>query len=98
MEAQESLPSSETVKEPWMTGMLAEDARFTWRIVVKNYRCFADEPPVQFELGSKFIAFVGPSNSGESSVLKMFLELRPIFTRLVGNISNIAREILNGKE
>lgn len=52
-------------------------------ITVKNYRCFADEKPATFALRSNgFTGFVGVNNSGKSSLLKMFFELRSVFNYL----------------
>lgn len=47
---------------------------------VKNYRCFEDTSPLHFTLEDGFIAFVGPNNSGKSSVLRFFYEFRNFFT------------------
>ena len=57
-------------------------------ITVKNYRCFADSSPLVVEFGSGFTALVGPNNSGKSSFLKLFHELRPLFVCL-GNINQV---------
>ena len=46
---------------------------------VKNYRCFGDESPVKIGLGPGFTAFVGPNNSGKSSLARIFYELRKCF-------------------
>jgi len=51
------------------------DVKFT----IKNYRCFSDEHPLEFNLKDGFTAFVGPNNSGKSSILKFFYEFRPIW-------------------
>ncbi len=52
-------------------------------ITVKNYRCFADQKPATFALRSNgFTGFVGVNNSGKSSLLKMFFELRDVFRNL----------------
>lgn len=52
-------------------------------ITIKNFRCFGDEKPACFSLRSHgFAAFVGVNNSGKSSLLKMFYELRDVFTVL----------------
>ena len=48
-------------------------------LTVKNYRCFSDAHPLRFDVGDGFTAFVGPNNSGKSSILKLFYELRPVF-------------------
>lgn len=51
-------------------------------IRVKNVRGFEDVSPVSFALGKGFTAFVGPNNSGKSSLLKMFFELRGLWSQL----------------
>jgi ABC-type cobalamin/Fe3+-siderophores transport system ATPase subunit len=48
-------------------------------IEVKNYRCFPDTSPADFELGEGFTALVGANNSGKSSLLRLFYEFRSIF-------------------
>ena len=48
-------------------------------ITVKNYRCFEDSKPATFRIGPGFTSFVGPNNSGKSSALRMFYEIRNIF-------------------
>lgn len=49
---------------------------------VKNYRCFWDENPARFDVCNGIIAFVGPNNSGKSSILKFLREFRPLWTLL----------------
>ena len=51
-------------------------------IKIKNYRCFTDNSPLVIELGQGFTALVGPNNSGKSSVLKFFYELRDQWSQL----------------
>src|SRR5204863_6081551 len=48
-------------------------------ITIKNYRCFSDEKPARLLLRNGFTAFVGPNNSGKSSLLKFFYEFRNLF-------------------
>jgi len=48
-------------------------------VTVSNYRCFSDKP-VRFALKKGLQAFVGVNNSGKSSLLRLFYELRNIFT------------------
>src|SRR5580698_143151 len=52
------------------------------KIEIKNYRCFSDEAPVEFELHEEFSAIVGPNNSGKSSLLRIFYELRNLWSAL----------------
>jgi hypothetical protein len=47
-------------------------------VTVSNYRCFADTP-VRFALKKGLQAFVGVNNSGKSSLLRLFYELRNVF-------------------
>jgi ABC-type multidrug transport system ATPase subunit len=51
-------------------------------ITIKNYRCFPDSKPAKIELRSGLTAFIGANNSGKSTLLKMFFELRSIFEHL----------------
>jgi ABC-type Mn2+/Zn2+ transport system ATPase subunit len=53
-----------------------------FKITLKNYRCFEDSNPVSAEIGPGFTAFVGPNNSGKSSFLKLFHELKSVFSSL----------------
>jgi predicted ATPase len=52
------------------------------KIVVKNYRCFSDDVPCSIDFCSGFISLVGPNNSGKSTLLRMFYELRSLFENL----------------
>lgn len=45
-------------------------------LTIKNYRCFEDTQPLQYTLTNGYTAFVGPNNSGKSSILKFFHEFR----------------------
>lgn len=55
----------------------------TARISVKNYRCFPDSQPATIDIGKGFTAFVGQNNSGKSSLLKLFFELRALWGLIV---------------
>ncbi len=48
-------------------------------ITFKNYRCFSDQKPLKITLENGLIAFIGPNNSGKTSVLKFFYEFRQHF-------------------
>jgi len=54
-------------------------AQDTVLITLKNYRCFADGEPARIRIQAGVLAFVGPNNSGKSSLLRFFYELRPLF-------------------
>lgn len=47
------------------------------KIELKNYRAFSDEAPARWTLEDGFTAFVGVNNSGKSSLLRFFHEIRP---------------------
>ena len=49
------------------------------QLTVKNYRPFSRVEPLRFRLRNGFTAFVGANNSGKSSILRMFFELRGLF-------------------
>jgi ABC-type multidrug transport system ATPase subunit len=51
-------------------------------ITLKNYRCFEDGSPAIFEIGDGLTAFIGPNNSGKSSILRFFYEMRNIWGNL----------------
>ena len=51
-------------------------------IRIKNLRCFTDSQPVHFVLQDGFTAFIGVNNSGKSTLLRMFFELRSLFQNL----------------
>ncbi len=52
------------------------------KITIKNYRCFDDSNPARIEIDNGIISFIGPNNSGKSSLLKMFREFRNIWQEL----------------
>ncbi len=62
-------------------------------LTIKNYRCFADPHPARVALRPGFTAFVGVNNSGKSSLLKFFYELRGLLQVLVppGHLLNAVR-------
>lgn len=65
------------------------DATFTF----KNYRCFEDSSPAVLRIGDGFTALVGQNNSGKSSLLKFFYELKDLVNRIGpnGNVINMFR-------
>jgi ABC-type multidrug transport system ATPase subunit len=62
-------------------------------ITVKNYRCF--QRPATFRLAHGITAFLGPNNSGKSTILRMLHELRDLFS-IASNNANLDQ--LNLKE
>jgi len=55
-------------------------------LTIKNFRCFEDTSPVVVEIGDGFTALVGQNNSGKSSFLRLFFELRPHWNTLAANL------------
>ena|SRR5438270_915385 len=51
-------------------------------LIFKNYRCFPDSHPARIQIRPGFTAFVGVNNSGKSSLLRFFFELRGLFALL----------------
>ena len=66
-----------------------------FHLTVKNYRCFPDNKPVHISMRNGFTAFVGVNNSGKSSLLKMFYELRSLFSAISGNKSEFLNALKN---
>jgi ABC-type branched-subunit amino acid transport system ATPase component len=52
------------------------------KITLKNYRCFPDSRPAQFEIRPGFTSLIGTNNCGKSSLLKFFQEFRLLFQLL----------------
>ncbi|MDP8212118.1 MAG: AAA family ATPase [Candidatus Zapsychrus exili] len=48
------------------------------KLTVKNYRCFSEENPVSINIDKGFTSFIGPNNSGKSSILRLIYEIRSI--------------------
>lgn len=61
---------------------LATNSNMQLQLTVKNYRCFPDEVPLRFTLAPGFTAFVGTNNSGKSSLLRLFYEIRQAFSQI----------------
>lgn len=66
-------------------------------ITIKNYRCFSEEHPVHLTLKPGTLALVGVNNSGKSSLLKLFYELRPVFMKLNEGV-HVMQSLLNGDQ
>src|SRR2546422_130262 len=54
----------------------------SFQLTAKNYRCFPDSDPLRIEVRNDFTAFVGPNNSGKSTALRLFHELRQIINHI----------------
>jgi ABC-type cobalamin/Fe3+-siderophores transport system ATPase subunit len=52
-------------------------------VTFKGYRCFSPESPATVSFRSDIAALVGVNNSGKSTLLKAFYELRPTFDSLL---------------
>lgn len=52
------------------------------KIAIKNYRCFSDSQFLEFQVKPGFTSFLGPNNSGKTSALKFFYEMRRVFSLL----------------
>ncbi|WP_186223560.1 ATP-dependent nuclease [Burkholderia gladioli] len=61
----------------------------SYQFTIKNYRCFSDENPARFSISRGMVCFLGVNNSGKSALLKMFQELRPLWTILSGMSGNL---------
>jgi AAA15 family ATPase/GTPase len=62
-------------------------------ITIRNYRCFTSERPVKLLLRTGETAFVGVNNSGKSTLLRFFFELRDLFARLAQNPAELNNAI-----
>ena len=52
---------------------------------VANYRCFSEQRPATIVIADGETAIVGANNSGKSTLLKFFYEMRAYFTALAQN-------------
>jgi predicted ATPase len=54
-----------------------------FRLTLRNYRGFSDQNPLQIDFRPGFTALVGPNNSGKSSLLRFFFEVRGVLVKAV---------------
>jgi ABC-type cobalamin/Fe3+-siderophores transport system ATPase subunit len=66
-------------------------------LTIKNYRCFSDEKSARIKLRKGFTAFVGPNNSGKSSLMKFFYEFRGLFEQ-IGSQPGVIAQALSGPQ
>jgi len=64
-------------------------------LTIENYRCFPKDRPASLKLTKGFSAFIGVNNSGKSSLLKFFYEMRSVFTQMSTNM-NVIQQMLQG--
>ena len=55
------------------------------KLTLSNYRCFGEVHPATIEVGSGFTSFIGPNNSGKSTILKFFYEIRQTLEEVSGH-------------
>jgi len=65
-------------------------------ITVKNYRCFGDLVPARIKLARGTTALIGSNNSGKSTLLRFFYELRPLWERAAADDSACLSLFENG--
>ena len=60
-------------------------------LALKNYRCFVRS--VSVEIAPGFTAFVGVNNAGKSTIMRVFLEFRPLLSSLtnINALNNVLR-------
>lgn len=65
-----------------------------FEVQIRNYRPFGSQPvTIRFQPG--FSAFIGPNNSGKSSVFRFFQDFRPVFS-ILADVVQLRSAILNG--
>ncbi len=52
-------------------------------LILKNYKSFSEENPLNLKIDDNIIALIGPNNAGKSSVLKFFYEFRHFFNEIL---------------
>lgn len=58
------------------------------QIRLYDYRCFYRETPATLPLDVGFTSFIGPNNSGKSTLIRSLFDLRPAISNLEGLFSN----------
>lgn len=66
-------------------------------LTIKNYRCFSIEKPIIFPIRNGFTSLIGKNNSGKSTLLKFFYELRPFFSH-ISEQNNLLNALRNGTQ
>ncbi len=64
---------------------------------IENYRCFPTGSPASLRLTKGFSAFVGVNNSGKSSLLKFFYEMRPALAPIAAGMNAIGQLLSGGR-
>jgi ABC-type cobalamin/Fe3+-siderophores transport system ATPase subunit len=54
-------------------------------VTLKGYRCFAPDSPATIQFRGDIVALVGVNNSGKSTLLKAFYELRPTLVAITSD-------------
>ncbi|MEM6884158.1 MAG: AAA family ATPase [Verrucomicrobiota bacterium] len=58
------------------------------KVSVKNYRCFGGKVASGFVLKRGITGFIGENNSGKSTMLRLFFDLRQLFSDLADQLEN----------
>jgi ABC-type cobalamin/Fe3+-siderophores transport system ATPase subunit len=66
-----------------------------FEVTIKNYRCFPDSYPARITIGDGFIALIGVNNSGKSSLLRFFYELRTLFYTIANDPNAVGAALRN---
>lgn len=67
------------------------------RLTLRNYRAFDDSRPVEWLIDDEFRAFVGVNNSGKSSLIRFFHEVRPALRVLSQLNSHTQQSVVRGE-
>src|SRR5271155_3919725 len=66
-------------------------------LTIENYRCFPTGSPASLKLTKGSSAFIGVNNSGKSSILKFFYEMRPAFASIATGTPTIGQLLSGGR-